>query len=85
LREKERERVCVGGREGYTHPPRKREREREREGEIREQFTSRVPTCNKMMGQNKVRREREREYACDLLDILLSYAIAIKLSTRAVT
>jgi hypothetical protein len=63
---------------------RQRARERERRGE---RFTSRAPTCNKMMGQNKVRREREREraYAGDLLDILLSHVNGIKLSTRAVT
>jgi hypothetical protein len=63
-----------------------RERETERERDRREErFTSRVPTCNKMMGQNKVRRERGREYAGDLLDILLSHVNGIKLSTRAVS
>jgi hypothetical protein len=58
--------VLVGERGTPTHPKRERERERERRGE---RFSSRYPTCSKMMGQNKVRREREREYAGDLLYI----------------
>jgi hypothetical protein len=53
-KERESERGCLDG---------MGEREREREREIMgERFTGRIPTCNKMNGQNKVRRrERERE------------------------
>jgi hypothetical protein len=58
LREKERECVRVGERGTPTHMEREREREKERRGE---RFTSRVSTCNKMIGQNEGRSEREGE------------------------